>query len=290
LSKKALKPAKKRELVQFLKVGFRVGERRACRVLGISRSSVRYRSRKGPQNALRIRLKDLAAVRVRWGYRRLHVVLQREGWRVNHKRVYRLYKQEGLELRIKRRKKKRASAPRVPCLPATAPNDRWSMDFVSGRLTSGQAFPVLTIVDNVTRVSHALEAGFSMTGRHVAAALDRAVAVYGLPKAICLDNGSEFSGKELDAWAYRRGVKLCFSRPGKPTDNAFCESFNGRLREECLDTLWFETLDEAKAALGRWREEYNTERPHSALGMKTPAEFARAWQPRQQPEPANPSS
>jgi putative transposase len=271
-------------------VGFRVAERRACRVLGISRSSVRYRSRKDPQNALRIRLRDLAAVRVRWGYRRLHVVLQREGWQVNHKRVYRLYKQEGLELRIKRRKKKRAATPRVPCPPATAPNDRWSMDFVSDRLTGGQAFRVLTIVDNVTRVSPALEAGFSLTGRHVTAALDRAAAVYGLPKAICVDNGSEFAGKELDAWAHRRGVKLCFSRPGKPTDNAFCESFNGRLREECLDTLWFEALDEAKAALERWRREYNTERPHSALGMKAPAEFAKAWRLQPPPEPANPSS
>lgn len=265
-------------MVQFLRVGFKVGERRACRVLGISRSTIRYRSRKDPQHALRIRLKDLAAVRVRWGYRRLHVVLQREGWRVNHKRVYRLYKQEGLELRIKRRKKKRAAAPRVPCPPTTAPNDRWSMDFVSDRLISGQAFRVLTIVDNVTKVSPALEVGFSLTGRHVTAALDRAAAVYGLPKAICVDNGPEFAGKELDAWAYRRGVKLCFSRPGKPTDNAFSESFNGRFREECLDTRWFQSLDEAKAILEAWRKEYNTERPHSALGMKTPAEFAGAWQ------------
>lgn len=139
-----------------------------------------------------------------------------EGRKVNHKRVYRLYKQEGLELRLATRKKKRAALPRVPCPPATAPNERWSVDFVSDRLADGRAFRILALVDNVSRVSPALEADFGLTGRRVTEVLDRAAALYGLPKAIQVDNGPEFSGKELDAWAYRRGVNLCFSRPGYP--------------------------------------------------------------------------
>jgi putative transposase len=270
--------------VRFLMVGYKIGQRRACRALGFSRSTIRYRSRAKEQNPLRIRLRDLAGARVRWGYRRLHVLLQREGWKINHKRVYRLYKQEGLELRIHRRRKKRTATPRVPCPPAVAPNDRWSMDFLSDRLAHGRAFRVLTLVDNVTKVSPAIEADFSLTGRRVAEILDRAVARYGLPKAICVDNGPEFAGKELDAWAYRRGVKLCFSRLGKPTDNAFVESFNGRLRDECLNAHWLESLEEARAVLQAWRKEYNTERPHSSLGQKTPAEYAAQWRP---PEQAN---
>jgi putative transposase len=248
---------------------------------------MRYRTRADQQVALRLRLKDLAAARVRWGYRRLHVLLGREGWKINHKRVYRLYKQEGLELRLKTRKTKRVALPRVPCPAATAPNDRWSIDFVSDRLADGRPFRVLTLVDNVSRVSPALEADFCLTGKRVTQVLDRAVAHHGLPKAICVDNGPEFSGKDLDAWAYRKGVKLCFSRPGKPTDNAFAESFNGRIRDECLNTHWFEMLDEAKSNLEDWRKEYNTERPHSSLGLKTPAEFAAAWRPN---ELANSSS
>jgi putative transposase len=226
----------------------------------------------------------LAGARVRWGYRRLHILLRREGWKVNHKRVYRLYKQEGLDLRIRRRRRKHVATPRVPCPPAVAPNDRWSMDFMSDRLANGPAFRVLTLVDNVTRISPLIAADVSLAGRRVAELLDQAVAQYGLPKAICVDDGPEFAGRELDAWAYRRGVKLCFSRPGKPTDNAFAESFNGRLREECLNTHWFGSLEEARSVLEAWRKEYNTERPHSALGHKTPAEYAAQWRP---PEQAN---
>jgi putative transposase len=206
----ALKPTRKRELVRYLVVGYRVSQRRACKTLGVARSTFRYQSNKDPQVALRIRLKDLAGTRVRWGYRRLHVLLQREGWQVNHKRVYRLYKQEGLELRVKR-KKKRVALPRVPCPAATKPNDRWSLDFVSDRLADGRANRVLTLVDNVSRVSPAIEVDFSLSGRRVTEVLDRAAALYGLPKAVCVDNGPEFSGKELDAWAYRRGVAICFS-------------------------------------------------------------------------------
>lgn len=228
-----------------------------------------------------MRLRDLAAVRVRWGYRRLHVLLRREGWEVNHKRVRRLYKLEGLDLRLRKRKKL-VALPRVPCPEANAPNDRWSLDFVSDRLSDGRAYRVLTLVDNVSRVSPGLEADFSLTGKRVTQVLDRAAVLYGLPQAIQIDNGPEFSGKELDALAYRRGVKLCFSRPGKPTDNAFVESFNGRFRQECLNTHWFESLEEAKEKIEAWRKEYNTERPHSSLGLRTPAEFLAGWKPSNQ--------
>jgi putative transposase len=195
--------------------GFKTSERKACRTLGVSRSSMRYQSRADQQGALRLRLKDLAAARVRWGYRRLHVLLGREGRKVNHKRVYRLYKQEGLELRL-RTKKKRAALPRVPCPQASAPNERWGLDFVSDRLADGRAFRVLTLVDNVSRVSPALEVDSSLTGKRVTRVLDRAAEVHGLPKALCVDNGPELSGRELDAWAYLKGVNLCFSRPGYP--------------------------------------------------------------------------
>jgi putative transposase len=223
-----------------------------------------------------MRLRDLAASRVRWGYRRLHILLLREGWKVNHKRIHRLYKLEGLNLRLKTKKKK-VALPRVPCPEAVQPNDRWSLDFVADRLADGRAYRVLTLVDNVSRVSPVLEADFSLTGKRVTEVLERAAALYGLPKAIQIDNGPEFSGKDLDAWAYRRGVKLCFSRPGKPTDNAFVESFNGRFRQECLNTHWFEGLEEAREKIEVWRKEYNTERPHSSLGLRTPAEFLAAW-------------
>lgn len=263
----------RREIVQFLMVGFKISQRHACRLAKVGRSTLRYTSCAKDQTALKMRLRDLAAVRVRWGYpdtaklysRRLHVLLGREGWKVNHKRVYRLYKQEGLEIRTKHRKKKRTAVPRIPCPSAIAPNDRWSMDFVSDRLTSGRAFRTLTLVDNVTKVSPILEADFAITGKRVTEVLDRAVEAYGLPKAIQVDNGPEFAGKDLDAWAYRRKVTLCFSRPGKPTDNAFVESFNGKLRTECLNAHWFETLEEAQVILETWRREYNTERPRACL-------------------------
>jgi len=234
---------------------------------------VRYRSQAKDQSALRIRIRDFATSRVRYGYRRIQILLQREGWKVNHKRVYRLYKQEGLELRLKTRKKKRAALPRAVCPEATAPNDRWSIDFVSDRLADGRAFRVLSLVDNVSRVSPALEADFKMTGERVCEVLNRAIVAHGLPKTICLDNGPEFAGKALDAWAYRRGVKLCFSRPGKPTDNAFCESFNGKLRDEFLTTHWFENMADVRVHLEKWREEYNRFRPHSSLGDLSPFEW-----------------
>ena len=271
-----MKPAQKRAVVRFFRVGFRVSERRACRVAGVPRSTCRYRSIARDQTALRLRLRDLAAARVRYGYRRLHVLLRREGWRVNHKRVYRIYREEGLEIRVKRRKK-RAAGQRVLPPPARRPHERWSLDFLTDALADGRRFRVLTIVDNVSRVSPAIEVGTSLTGERVVAILERLEQTVGRPARIAVDNGPEFVSRALDAWAYRTGVQLGFSRPGKPTDNAFAESFNGRFRDECLDQHRFASLEEARQTIEAWRAEYNTERPHRALGQRTPAAWEAAW-------------
>ncbi len=254
--------------MQFFRVGYQVSERRACRVAGVQRTTMRYRSQARDQSPLRQRIKELAAVRVRYGYRRIHVLLRREGWKVNAKRVYRLYREEGLSLRYKRAKK-RVSVPRVTPPPATRANERWSIDFLKDSLLDGRPFRVLTIVDNVSRVSPAIVADFSIRGEAVAV-LDRLKAM-GLPARLAVDNGPEFISKALDAWAYRNGVQLEFSRPGKPTDNAFVESFNGHFRQECLDQHWFASLEEARQIIEAWRIEYNTERLHRALGQRTPA-------------------
>ncbi len=275
-----MKPAQKRAVGHYFRTGFRVSERRACRLAGVARSSYRYRSQAADQTALRLRLRDLAATRVRYGYRRLHVLLRREGWRVNHKRVYRLYREEGLGIRVKRRKKL-ASAPRVLPRSATQPLERWSLDFLTDSLADGRRFRVLTIVDNVTRVSPAIEVGSSITGERVVGVLERLKRTVGRPERIAVDNGPEFISKALDAWAYRNGVQLEFSRPGKPTDNAFAESFNGRFRDECLNQHWFASLEEARQTIEAWRIDYNTERPHRGLGQQTPAAWEAAWTPPQ---------
>ncbi len=264
-------------MVHFLRVGFKVSERRACRAIGVHRTIVRYQSRKETQLPLRQRIKELAAVRVRYGYRRIHVLLRREGWPVNIKRVYRLYREEGLSLRYKR-SKKRVSAPRVTPPPATQPNERWSIDFLKDALMDGRGFRVFTVVDNVSKVSPAIEVAFSLKGGQVVAVLERLKVTIGVPKRLAVDNGPEFISKALDAWAYRNGVQLEFSRPGKPTDNAFVESFNGHFRQECLDQHWFASLEEARQVIEAWRVEYNTERPHRALRQETPMDYASKWE------------
>ncbi len=275
-----MKPTQKRAVARFFRVGFRVSERRACRVAGIPRSTCRYRSVAPDQALLRMRLRDLAAARVRYGYRRLHVLLQREGWRVNHKRIHRLYREEGLSIRVKP-KRKRVSGLRVQPPRAERPQERWSMDFLTDSLLDGRRFRVLTLVDNVSRVSPAIEAGVSLTGERVVAVLERLRHTIGVPRRIAIDNGPEFISKALDAWAYQNGVQLEFSRPGKPTDNAFAESFNGHFRAECLDQHWFASLEEARQIIEAWRIEYNTERTHRALGQQTPAAWEAAWAPAQ---------
>jgi putative transposase len=233
----------------------------------------RYTLTRDPQEALRQRLRELAAVRVRFGYRRLTVLLKREGWTVNAKRVYRLYDLEGLTVRTTPRKKL-ASRARVPAVAPTRPNERWTMDFVSARTSDGRWFRTLTIVDIYTREALALVVDRSLTGVKVAAALSRLLEQRAKPTAISVDNGTEFVSKAMDAWAYGHDVRLDFIRPGRPVENAFIESFNGRLRDECLNSHVFGSVAEAQALLEVWRDDYNRVRPHSALQDRTPVEWA----------------
>lgn len=270
-------PGKRRQVVTHLRAAFTVSERRACRAMGFARSSQRYRSRRSTREELRERLRTLAVLKPRWGYRRLYWLLRREGRVVNRKLVQRLYREEGLAVR--RRRRKRVSVPRAPLTVPTQPNERWSMDFVRDALGNGRAFRALTIVDDYTRESVAIEVDTSLPGERVVAVLERLAGTRGLPAGIVCDNGPEFAGQVLDQWAHGRGVQLLFIQPGKPVQNAFAESFNGRLRDECLNETWFWTLVEAQAIIEAWRVEYNEARPHSALAGSPPAAYARAhWE------------
>jgi len=250
-----------------------LSERRACHLVGMARTSCRYESRRpGQQENLKARLRALAGERRRFGYRRLTVLLRREGWAVNHKRVYRLYGQEGLQVR--RRKRKRIGAvERQPCSTPTQPNQRWSMDFVSDALSDGRKFRSLNIVDEFNRECLAAEVDTSLPGARVVRVLERLRERRGLPEVMVTDNGPEFAGQALDVWAYQQGVKLHFIEPGKPVQNAFIESFNGKMRDECLNEHWFLSLSEARETVEAWRRDYNEVRPHSALGNRTPLEF-----------------
>ena len=221
-----------------------------------------------------MRIREITAVRVHYGYRRVHVMLQREGWKDNHKRVYRLYRAEGLSLRHKRPKRNKSARLRQPKQLVSKMNEIWSMDFVSDALFDGRRLRALTIVDNYTREALAIEVGQSLKGEDVVRTLERITASRGCPGTIKVDNGSEFISNAMDRWAYENGVELDFSRPGKPTDNAKVESFNGRLREECLNAHWFLSLEDAKCKIEAWRRYYNEVRPHTALGWMAPAEFA----------------
>ena len=255
-----------------------MGVTRACGLVGISRSVFRYESKRAEANVqLTARLAALAAEKRRYGYRRLHVLIRREGHVVNWKRLYRLYRDAGLAVR--RRKRKRIGpVERRPLPKPTMPNVSWSMDFVSDGLANGRRLRCLTIVDDCTRECLAIEVDTSLPGTRVAATLDRLAELRGLPQSITVDHGPEFEGQVLDAWAYAQGVRLAFIRPGKPVENAYIESFNGRLRDECLNEHWFMNMAHARSVIERWRLEYNTERPHSALGYLTPAQYAAATQ------------
>lgn len=260
-------------MVKQLEARYAVSERRACQTLGVPRSSHRYCSVRDERAELRIRLRDLAASRVRYGYRRLHILLQREGWQVNHKLIYRLYVEERLQMRTKTPKRRKSCQVRVERSPIQEVNESWSMDFMSDQLFNGQRFRLLTIVDNFSRESLAIRVGQRFTGDDVVGVLDAILAGRTAPRTIRVDNGPEFISKSLDWWAYFNGVTLDFSRPGKPTDNAFIESFNGRFREECLNEHWFLNLKDAQQHVDRWRDDYNHHRPHSSLGNRSPVEF-----------------
>jgi len=267
-------PQVKRQAVDVLREERGFGVTRACGLLGISRSLYGYRSRRPVPAGLCERICELAGEKRRYGYRRIHVLLRREGWRVNRKRTYRLYRDAGLAVR--RRKRKRIGLfERKPLPKPSAVNRSWSMDFVSDGLCDGRKLRCLTIVDDCSRECPAIEVDTSITGRRVVAVLERLAEARGLPLSITVDHGPEFEGQVLDAWAYRRGVQLNFIRPGKPVENAYIESFNGRFRDECLNEHWFVTMAHARQAIEAWRIEYNTERPHSSLDDLTPEQYAK---------------
>ena len=238
---------------------------------------VRYVSKRQEPTGFRERMLELASELPRFGYPRIHVLLGREGFQVNQKRTRRIYSEEKLQIRGRSRRRKRAAtAPRAATPIPDRPHVRWSMDFVQDSLADGRSFRVLNVIDDYSRVCVAMEVDFSLPGERVARALDRAAARTGWPAGIVVDNGPEFTGKALDQWAFERGVTLHFIDPGKPTQNAFVESFNGKFREECLSQNWFTGLGYARQTIGEWRDGYNHVRPHKSLGWKTPAEAEQA--------------
>jgi len=254
-------PAAGREAVAHLRGGFAMSERRACRVVAVDRSSMRYQRRRGDDDALRERLKALAEKRRRFGYRRLWVLLRREGHTVNRKRVYRLYKQERLMVR-RRGGRKRAIGVRSPMPLPLGPNQRWSLDFVHDQMTDGRRLRILTVVDDYTRECLALVADTSISGIRVARELDKIIAVRGRPGGIVSDNGTELTSTAILAWSDRQKVAWHYIAPGKPVQNAFIESFNGRLRDELLNESLFRSLPHARVALDKWRRDYNPTSSH----------------------------
>jgi putative transposase len=268
-------PATRREAVSTIRERFGVSERRACSLIGAGRSMVRYCAvRPLMDHALRQRLEALAAARPRFGYRRLHVLLCRSGEAVNRKRVYRIYRDAGLAVRRKQRKRV-AQASRQPRIAPTAANEEWSMDFMSDSLADGRSFRVLNVVDDATREALATVVDTSLPGARVARELQALVGTRGKPRRIVVDNGPEFTSRALDQWAYEAGVALLYIRPGKPIENCFVESFNGKMRDECLNGHWFTSVRDAQRVVELWRLDYNHVRPHSSLGELPPAVFAR---------------
>lgn len=251
-----------------------VSIRRACGVLSFDPSSYHYRSRRGEQAGLEKRIREIAETRVRYGYRRVHVLLRREGWFVNQKKTRRIYSELGLQLRNKTPKRRVKAKLREDREDAVAANEVWAMDFVHDQLATGRKLRLLTVVDTFSRYVPALDPRFSYRGEDVVQTLERICAETGYPKALRVDQGSEFVSRDLDLWAYQKGVVLDFSRPGKPTDNAFIEAFNGRFRSECLNAHWFLSLADAREKSEAWRRYYNEERPHGAIGYKFPVELA----------------
>ena len=269
-------PVARRAAVSFFRDQHGFSERRACRLAGYSRSSYRRKSlRAEADQPLRERLLELASQRPRFGYRRLHVLLRREGWQINRKRVQRVYRELGLAVRRKKRKRV-AQANRLPRVVPVAADLQWSMDFMRDTLASGRVFRTLNVVDDATRECLVIEVDTSLSGSRTARVLDAIAAKRGgYPQRLVLDNGPECTSKALDQWAYTRGVTLVFIRPGKPIENCFVESFNGRFRDECLNLHWFLSLADARRRIESWRVDYNEVRPHSSLGDLPPSVYAR---------------
>jgi len=266
-------PDAKRKAVAYLMETHLVSQRRACAALNVDRSTVRYRSRRDDDAELRATIRRVSKERRRFGYRRIHVMVEREGHKVNHKKLRRIYREEKLQVR-RRGGRKRALGTRKPMVLPDGPNQRWSLDFVSDAFTDGRRFRILTVVDDFTRENLALVADTSLSGLRVTRELDQIIAERGMPGTIVSDNGTEFTSMTILRWVQGTGIDWHYIAPGKPTQNAFIESFNGKLRDECLNETLFSSLVEARETLDAWQEDYNTHRPHSALGNLTPKEFA----------------
>ena len=264
----------RRRIVAYLRSELGLSHLRACALAGLHRSTSRYARRRDEDKTMRERLRLWAARRPRWGYRLLHWALTQEGWRVNRKKVYRLYREEGLRIR-RRRRKRVATAPRERLATPNRMNERWSMDFMSDELEDGHALRLLNIVDDFTRECIGIEVDRSLPADRVITRLEQLSETRGLPGTIVVDNGPEFASKALHAWAYRRQVVLHFIDPGRPVQNAFVERFNGTCRRDCLDAHVFTDIEDARRKIEAWRKLYNEQRPHSALDQQTPAEFAR---------------
>jgi putative transposase len=267
-----VRPAQQRAAVAHVQQHFGFSQRRACRLVTAARATVRYQGRRREDAALRTRLGELAAQRPRFGYRRLHVLLRREGVRVNHKRIERLYREEGLAVRRRTRKSPGRVLRGRPRAPEHA-NEQWAMDFLHDTVASGRTIRLLSIIDVYTREALALEVDTSLPGSRVVRVLDRLVGERPLPTQLVLDNGPELISRVLEQWAHDHTVTLHFIDPGKPMQNAHCESFHGRLRDECLNEHWFLSLTDARQIVEDWRQDYNLARPHSALAYRTPDEF-----------------
>jgi putative transposase len=267
-----------RQDVAFVMEKFDVSERHACELNHIDRSSYRYEPRPDRNAELRKKLTALARQKPRWGYRRLGVLLEGKGETINPKRLFRVYQQAGLGVRRRERKRLERGAATMPLF--VRPNQQWSMDFVSDALANGRALRALTVVDNFTKEVPAIEVDCSLSSSRVTRVLDEVIEGRGVaPESIRIDNGPEFTSRCFLAWAEHRGIQLVHIQPGKPTQNSFIESFNGRFRDECLNANWFENLADAQRKIEAWRVDYNQHRPHSSLAYRTPAEFARRWSP-----------
>ena len=265
-----MKPVRKRKLADEMRTEWGVSIRRACRVVELDTSTYHYKSRRPGQAPLEARIREICQTRVRYGYRRVHIQLRREGWSHGQNKTRRIYRELGLQLRNKTPKRRVKAKLREDRRPATCANETWAMDFVHDQLATGRKLRVLTIVDTFSRFSPALEPRFGFRGADVVEILERVGRELGFPATIRVDLGTEFVSRDLDLWAYQRGVTLDFSRPGKPTDNAFIEAFNSRFRAECLNAHWFLSLADTKEKMEDWRKYYNEERPHGAIGNKPP--------------------
>ena len=269
-----MKPAAQRKAVEHVRQLFAISERRACFILAVDRTSMRYAHRRSDDGDLRSRLREIALERRRFGYRRLGIMLAREGIVMNHKKLLRLYREENLRVR-RRRGRKRAMGTRAPMALPQAPNQRWSLDFVSDTLACGRRFRMLAVVDDFTRECLALVADTSLSGARVGRELDAIIAVRGKPLMIVSDNGTELTSLAILRWTQDRRIEWHYIAPGKPQQNGYVESFNGRLRDECLNETLFASLSHARSVLCNWREDYNHVRPHSGIGGLTPADAAR---------------